>query len=1190
MTMAEVAEVEEANTLVTLASYGASFVKQRLEGAYKKSNAVEQFPNKVLTLHSKVELWNTLLKRFGVEEDDMILPTVAAIEEARKWLEKEEERLLQLQSSCCLRRKCSKTFFPDELTTSFQNVIDSIDVVPLTKTPKEEALEALEKARQRRNDSIATLPFAPDSRYVPISGSLLELKNALEGEDGCQVVTLYGSPGSGKSMMAQHLALCYQDSRQLPLNRKEAPDSLAHFRDGVFYLDCGPDADSRAKHLELLHNLSSRPEELVAIGRSGHEQDAKIDSDYDIHNRLCARLSGQSVLIILDDVWNQELVQQVLVPEKSVKYLLVSRKRGVWEDAVHVKLEMPNMEEARAILANYTGGQTPGSKVTAELQVLVEDVIKASDFHPLVLANWGTALKGEGATDPAEWRAARDELFDVVSDEEDSFSGPLGFGNLMYPRTVVSSTIMAMNVLPSEAQSLLLLATLCSGPCVPEQVLRILFESVYGIRRRTYLRWRNQLEDRGFIQVQAHALPWSTLPVRTFSISRLRQYFIRKVKKESISFLVQSILSLRENSHADTDLVTALSAIYGVEELRAGAAKQLGVDIKQNVSVWRCVQPFVWLLEIEGGEVWEEQQQCLQATKQVICQYIGQGQLAHNDLLRLLQQPKTSAATCWAVELMAWNWSTLTLWGALSDKPQKTLFRWSSKNIGVVLAFKAILDLLKKDVAACTQRLAANALVAFAWASQDINLPAASFALAELVTLLSRDGSALAREAGARAVGRLAHLKGRNSQDINTVGEFPGVVEALVRLLVEDASAAVQTAAVEALYLLAGDRSSAGRILATRGALQKLADLLGKSTDPDAQQFSVLALYNLSRHEDIVLARETKVNFVYLRDANSATSSSSGEGTLSLRRPAEEQENNNQIVGVPGMLRGLVGLLLHEVKPVLQMLAGSTLRKLAEVEVNRVGIAKFPGALEGLARILCSQDFGPSGLDVIAQAEAAETLVILAEVDLNVKQIPGAVDGLKRLLAQDVHPYVQERAAKCLTIIDPIRANQVTLHAGVAYRARAIANIHMGLFHQALADLEKLAGQESGSRQVFHEFRYVHAMLGDYDSALAIADDAIQVQPLSHFDWAERGVLKRLMGEYEGALADFNTAIDLNGDVYEYRKQRAYAKFLMGDEEGARLDVEATAHLNPNTPQSKIRNDAKFSLCELSVAFLGHAL
>lgn len=362
---AEAGEVE-VNTLVTLVAFGARFAKQRLEGCYKKSAAVDEFPTKVSTVSSKVELWNNLLQRFGVSEDELILPTVAAIEEARKWLEREEDHMLQMQSASCCLRKCSKTVFPDELATGFQNVIDAIDAVPLTKTLKEEAVEALETARQRRNDSIAILPFFPDSKYIPIRGSLLELQNSLEAEEGCQVVTLYGSPGSGKSTLAQHLALCYQDNRLQP--RKGATDaSTIPFADGVFYLDCGPDADSREKHLELLHHLASRPEgQNIHIGAG---QDASIHSDYDIHNRLCARLSGQSVLIILDDVWNQELVQQLLVPEKSVKYLLISRRRGVWEDAFHVKLEAPTAEEARSILANYVGWQPPPSAVASELQV-----------------------------------------------------------------------------------------------------------------------------------------------------------------------------------------------------------------------------------------------------------------------------------------------------------------------------------------------------------------------------------------------------------------------------------------------------------------------------------------------------------------------------------------------------------------------------------------------------------------------------------------------------------------------------------------------------------------------------------------------------------------------------------------------------------------------------------------------------
>jgi hypothetical protein len=253
--------------------------------------------------------------------------------------------------------------------------------------------------------------------------------------------------------------------------------------------------------------------------------------------------------------------------------------------------------------------------------MLAEDVIQASNFHPLVLANLGNVLKGEGSTDPAVWRAVKEELFDVMSDEDESYSGPLGFGNLMYPRTAVSSTLMAINILPSEAQSLLLLATLFCGPYVPELVLKVVFEKVHGNRSRTYLKWRNHLEERSFIQVHSHAVSWSSVPVQTVSISRLRQYFIRRLKRESLNLLVQSILQVDNSSsnQGDPELVVALSAMYGVEELRAGAAKIEGINIRQNVSEWRCVEPFVWLLETKGEEAWERQ--CLESAKEVITLY-----------------------------------------------------------------------------------------------------------------------------------------------------------------------------------------------------------------------------------------------------------------------------------------------------------------------------------------------------------------------------------------------------------------------------------------------------------------------------------------------------------------------------------------------------------------------------------------
>jgi hypothetical protein len=60
-----------------------------------------------------------------------------------------------------------------------------------------------------------------------------------------------------------------------------------------------------------------------------------------------------TVLIILDDVWEEELIESLLVPGTAVRYLVTTQRRDLWGDSVRIKIETPALEDARTILRNH---------------------------------------------------------------------------------------------------------------------------------------------------------------------------------------------------------------------------------------------------------------------------------------------------------------------------------------------------------------------------------------------------------------------------------------------------------------------------------------------------------------------------------------------------------------------------------------------------------------------------------------------------------------------------------------------------------------------------------------------------------------------------------------------------------------------------------------------------------------------
>lgn len=349
--------ISEVNSLIDLVGKATNFATHVKNAWYKGSTALDEFQDQVLKLNEKQTEWTEQLRRHGLSEDETVL---RAADAALELLDKEENYVRRLQTNRLLR--WWRRTFPAPLRDSLNKVLSMLDAGPQLLAQRVANYDLMERGR---GQTPVSLPFDGDRNYVPLSNSIPEIQKVLEDVDGPRVVTVYGGPGVGKSSAIKYLALHFQEERKHGL--------AATFPDGVYYLFCGKGAQGRVRllQLELMECLgfgaasAAAHDEPVAVGVQGGDYFQMSSNQM----KLRSRLLRQTLLIILDDLWETEVLQQLLVPVKGVKYLVTSQNREIWGPAEKILLKKPSMSEAQHILANYTHRLSRKRKFPDSVQV-----------------------------------------------------------------------------------------------------------------------------------------------------------------------------------------------------------------------------------------------------------------------------------------------------------------------------------------------------------------------------------------------------------------------------------------------------------------------------------------------------------------------------------------------------------------------------------------------------------------------------------------------------------------------------------------------------------------------------------------------------------------------------------------------------------------------------------------------------
>ncbi|ERN04516.1 hypothetical protein AMTRI_Chr05g71380 [Amborella trichopoda] len=322
--------------------------------------------------------------------------------------------------------------------------------------------EDIERAIDSKAKSVPLLFKISSDKGYPISKKSRYVKSLLEQEKSHKVVLIVGLSGIGKSCLA----------------RQVASDPPKRFIHGAIELSLGQWCSrtacdgSKSKYRKRLAKKISRF--LVQIGCDKKIlQETNGDLD-DVCDLLQETLVGKSILVFLDDVWEQDIVDRFAkLYGNDCKYLVTSRNEAVYEitEAEKVEISKDDVREiSKAILLHHT------LLTEEELPDVGERLLERCGHHPLTIAVMGKALRKE--TRLEKWENAINNLSTYAT----CAPGPVSYVNEKEAEnavTVFGSFEFSLEAMPAHSKRLFIaLAAVYLAEPVPEACLEALWYSL----------------------------------------------------------------------------------------------------------------------------------------------------------------------------------------------------------------------------------------------------------------------------------------------------------------------------------------------------------------------------------------------------------------------------------------------------------------------------------------------------------------------------------------------------------------------------------------------------------------------------------------------------------------------------------------------------------------------------------------
>ncbi|KAK3156313.1 hypothetical protein QOZ80_2AG0105530 [Eleusine coracana subsp. coracana] len=309
--------------------------------------------------------------------------------------------------------------------------------------------------------STPSLVRVTSERGYPVSKKCSHVRELLEKDGGHQVILIVGLSGIGKSCLARQIA----------------SDPLGFFVDGAIELTfgrwCSRSAcnGSRSEyHKRLVRKICKF---LVQIGSMTVNEEIGKDLD-DVCCLLQTALVGKSMLILLDDVWEQDIVDRFTkLYDNDCRYLVTTRDEAIYEiaEAEKVEITKDDIKEISKEILLYHSLLSVG-----ELPPVAEILLDRCGHHPLTVAVMGKALRKE--TRVEKWEKAISNLSTYAT----CAPGPVSYVNekdVETTLTIFGSFEFSLEAMPENSKSFfMVLAAISWEEPVPEACLESIWSAL----------------------------------------------------------------------------------------------------------------------------------------------------------------------------------------------------------------------------------------------------------------------------------------------------------------------------------------------------------------------------------------------------------------------------------------------------------------------------------------------------------------------------------------------------------------------------------------------------------------------------------------------------------------------------------------------------------------------------------------
>ncbi len=352
----------------------------------------------------------------------------------------------------------------------------------------------------QRYDTIPPLP----QNFIPRETAVAELRDLLftEGQERNVAVTaVAGMGGVGKTVLVS--ALCRDKAVQHA------------FPDGIAWITVGREWDGDV--VALMQDVARALGEDVE-----HGWDTKPAGEKRYRNILRVK----AALVVVDGVWNVELLKPLLVETPRSRFLFTTRDGGIARAITDCRYSTDLLDEndSRLLLARSAG------KSVTELPPEAAQIIRACNGLAAAISQIGASLRG---VSPLEWR---DTLQALDKADISTIEGQLPSGQ----QSFFKSLEVSIQAIPAEMQERYLkLAVLLEDVPVPLAVLQPLWAVNDAEARRT----ARYFVDRSLATWESGKDPSRGIKLHDLQLDYVRA---RWIDRESLKLIHEAI---RLSSH-----------------------------------------------------------------------------------------------------------------------------------------------------------------------------------------------------------------------------------------------------------------------------------------------------------------------------------------------------------------------------------------------------------------------------------------------------------------------------------------------------------------------------------------------------------------------------------------------------------------------------------------------------------------